>query len=107
MSEQETKQCRHESFNNMVDDEGFPTWDYKTPCPDCGKIKNEIFEDPDDIDPTSRLSQQPHGKNTQYCNKCQMMIEPQTWGGQTGCPYHQRTNEEGEQMWDEFPDEDY
>lgn len=106
MSEQETEPCRHEAFLDMVDDEGFPTYDYDAPCPDCKKLKSDIWQDPKDIDPTERVSQQPHGKQTYHCNKCDGYMEPMTWEGEECCPYHQRTYADGTKLWDEV-DDDY
>lgn len=105
MSEQQA-QCYHQGFNNMYDDEGFPTFDHETPCPDCGKKQGDIYLDPLDIDPTTRVSQQPHGKSTYYCNKCQGYMEPMIWEDEECCPYHQRTYEDGTKLWDEV-DDDY
>ena len=75
-------------------------------CKDCGKSGAEMWSDVDDIDPTSRVSQQPHGKSTMYCNQCQAYVVPTSFGGEDDiCPYHQRTyqGEEGTVfMYDEF-----
>ncbi len=57
--------------------------------------------------PWTRVSQQPHGKSTLFCNMCQMYVVPTSFGGETDiCPYHQRIShsEDGETefMYDEF-----
>ena len=58
-------------------------------------------------EPLTRKSQQAHGKCTLYCNKCQMFVEPCSFGGQDDlCPYHQQSavDEDGAtyQMYDEM-----
>jgi len=73
-------------------------------CPDCGRKIQEINMDPNDIDPTSRVSEQPHGQNTYYCGQ-HGYVKPDTWQGETVCPYHQRVHhgEEGPEFYyDEF-----
>ncbi len=74
-------------------------------CTDCGKSTFEMWSDVNDIDPTHRVSQQPHGKATMQCNICQMYVAPTMWDGHEVCPYHQNTmqTEEGPvRMYDEF-----
>jgi len=75
-------------------------------CEDCGKSGGDMYSDVDDIDPTSRVSQQPHGKSTLYCNQCQAYVCPTSFGGDDQvCPYHQRSyqSEEGTvMMYEEF-----
>jgi len=74
-------------------------------CPDCNKSLEEMFLDADDIDPTERTSEQPHGGCTLYCNACQMYVKPARWDGEEVCPYHQRVRqtEEGTVfMYEEF-----
>ena len=51
--------CRHDGFIDMFDDDADPTFNHKTVCPECNKRKGDIFEDPNDIDPTCKVSQQP------------------------------------------------
>lgn len=70
----------------------------------------ENFINPNKIDPNTRLSQQPHGKQTLYCNRCQMYVEPCSFDGKDKlCPYHQRVayDEDGAtyRQYDEFNDE--
>ena len=74
-------------------------------CTTCNKLVSEMFSDPNDIDPTTKVSQQPHGQNTLHCNICEMYVKPTKWEGEDVCPYHQRTmsTEEGPVlMYDEF-----
>ena len=75
-------------------------------CEDCGKSGGDMWSDVDDIDPTTRVSRQPHGKSTMYCNQCQAYVCPTSFGGDDQvCPYHQCTyqGEEGTVfMYDEF-----
>lgn len=59
------------------------------------------------FEPWTKVSQQPHGQSTLYCNMCQMYVKPTSFGGEDGiCPYHQRSSvdEDGAtyQMYDEF-----
>lgn len=109
MSKQETEKCEHRKFLDMYDQDMCPTFDFETPCPDCGKTQGDIFQDPDDIDPTTRMSQQPHGDHTYYCNACQQMVKPiQFEENEECCPYHQRTYSDGTQLYDsEEPDDDW
>ena len=62
----------------------------------------DMFDDIDDIDPTTRVSQQPHGGATTYCNMCQSY----TKSDQDGCVYHQKVLDGGEEgpylRYDEF-----
>tara|TARA_Y100001949_G_C15963086_1_gene320222 strand:+ start:1058 stop:1522 length:465 start_codon:yes stop_codon:yes gene_type:complete len=60
-------------------------------CNDCGKTGSEMYNDVNDIDPTTRVSQQPHGKRTHYCNLCNGMVEAIKVNNEECCPYHQRT----------------
>jgi len=75
-------------------------------CKDCKKLQYEIFNDVNDIDPTCRVSQQPHGeKCNYYCGQCEMFVAPDNFDGSDHCPYHQyvRHNEEGSYLqYDEF-----
>jgi len=72
----------------------------------CGKSGGDMHSDVDDICPTDRVSQQPHGSNTLYCNICQAYVTPTSFGGEYElCPNHQRTyqGEEGTVfMYEEF-----
>ena len=56
--------------------------------------------------PFTKVSQQPHGNQTLYCNLCQMYVKPCSFDGEDElCPYHQRVGhgEEGSYlMYDEF-----
>jgi len=74
-------------------------------CSDCGKSGGDMYDDVNDINPNRKVSQQPHGKNTHYCNEHGFVI-PTSFGGEDElCPYHQRTyqGEEGTVfMHDEF-----
>jgi len=77
----------------------------RTRCPECNKSLQEMFLDEDDIDPTEKTSQQPHGGRTMYCNACQMYVKPTMWDGEKVCPYHQRVRqtEDGQEfMYEEF-----
>lgn len=56
-------------------------------------------------EPLTKVSQQPHGKSTLHCNKCDMYVVPTTFNGQECCPYHQQVyqSEEGPVfMYDEM-----
>ena len=97
MSEQKT--CKHDSFESMVVDGN----DMDLKCKDCGKTGNDMYDDVNDINPARRVSQQPHGKSTMYCNQCQAYVCPTSFDGQDElCPYHQRVSGGGELMYDEF-----
>lgn len=98
------EQCRH-VIPDRVDGDFI---DRK--CTECGKTCGEMFNDLKDIDPTTKVSQQPYGKSTLYCNACQMYVVPTSYAGETDiCPYHQRVSysEDGEVdfMYDEFDQE--
>ena len=116
-----TSNCQHEALEDVVKTywDNYPEGnseaeceqrrqmpdDWELKCPTCGKQRADIQNDPNDLDPTSRTSQQPHGDCTMYCNMCQMYVKPTTWDGEQVCPYHQRTmqTEEGPAlMYDEF-----
>ena len=75
-------------------------------CEDCGKSGADMYSDVNDIDPTCRVSRQPHGESTMYCNQCECYVKPTSFGGEDDvCPNHQRTyqSEEGTVfMYDEF-----
>ena len=62
--------------------------------------------DPHKTDPTTKPSQQPHGKKTMWCNQCEMYVAPTDFGPMKDiCPYHQQVyqSEEGPVfMYDEF-----
>ncbi len=116
-SEQTQKKCYHDQLVGLLDE----YWNDESqsrakggfagietagdiPCPDCGRTIAEINRDPKDIDPTSKVSEQPHGNNTHYCNQ-HGYVKPDTWQGETVCPYHQRVSygEEGPEFYyDEF-----
>ena len=84
----------------------------KTPhtmCERCTVVLAKCSEyqmDPHKTDPTTKPSQQPHGKKTMWCNQCEMYVEPTDFGPEKDvCPYHQRVyqSEEGPvYMYDEF-----
>jgi len=80
--------------------------DMEWKCSDCGKTGSDMYDDVNDINPNRRVSQQPHGSSTLYCNMCQGYVIPTSFGGQNDiCPYHQRSyqSEEGTvMMYDEF-----
>jgi len=95
----ETTQCKsHHGMESCLID----TEDHNVKkCSVCEKTTMEMFDDLDDIDPTTRVSQQPHGKSTGYCNMCQGF----TARDGDGCVYHQKTlySEEGAYLrYDEF-----
>ena len=98
----EGKMISYKELSKMWNGTGNHEWK----CIDCGKSGGDMHSDVDDIDPTSRVSQQPHGMSTLYCNMCQAYVKPTSFGGEDElCPYHQRTyqGEEGtEFMYDEF-----
>ena len=120
MSEQKT--CSHDNINKVIEkhEEDFysiegmkyeervkkygDTRDVQ--CPDCNKSLNDMYDDVNDVDPTNKRSQQPHGSNTMYCGACDMYVTPTSFGGESNlCPYHQRSyqSEEGTvMMYDEF-----
>ena len=104
---------------NLID--SYTPWDWsepmcenrvKTPhtlCERCTRVLAkcaEYWSDPDKLDPTTAPSQQPHGKQTMYCNICNMYVKPTTFlDDEETCPYHQqvRQTEEGPVfMYDEF-----
>ena len=97
-----SKKCRHDSFESMVVDGN----DMNLKCKDCGKTGNDMYDDVNDINPARRVSQQPHGNSTLYCNQCQSYVVPTSFGGEDElCPYHQRSyqSEEGTvMMYEEF-----
>ena len=110
-SEQPQKKCYHDNLVAVYDqwwehlgdgDQSISEMDLV--CPDCGKRKGDMWDDPKDIDPTCKPSQQPRGDNTYSCNQ-HGYVKPTTWQGESVCPYHQRVHhgEEGpEFLWDEF-----
>jgi len=120
MSEQKT--CGHNNMNKVIEkhEEDFYSVEgmmYEervkkygnsrdVQCPDCNKSLNDMYDDVNDVDPTSKRSQQPHGSNTMYCGACDMYVTPTSFGGEDElCPYHQRSyqSEEGTvMMYDEF-----
>jgi hypothetical protein len=104
MNEQQA-QCYHQGFNSMYDDEGFPKFKYDTHCPDCGKTQGDIYLDVNDIDPTTKLSQQPHGKSTYHCNKCDGYTEPIMFKDKECCSRHQRTYSDGTKLYDEYEED--
>ena len=97
----------------LVNIDPYVKWDFsepmcenrvKTPhtmCERCTVVFarcNEYRNDPDKTDPTTKPSQQPHGTQTMYCNKCESYVAPITFGDETDlCPNHQRVyqSEEG------------
>ena len=96
-----------EIHRHSVPDRDEDDWKTEQKCSECGKTTQEMRDDVNDEDPTTRRSQQPMGKSTLYCNMCQMYVVPTSFGGETNiCPYHQRVSrsEEGEVefMYDEF-----
>lgn len=100
----ELKKCAsHYNMENQLLDTN-ESW--KKICSVCGKTTQEMFRDVNDIDPTHRVSQQPHGESTLHCNACGRYVTPTNWDGEQVCPYHQRTrySQDGEpiQMWEEF-----
>ena len=105
MSEETIKKCTHPNFEAMcqADDEHDST---ELKCDLCGKTGSDMFDDLDDINPNRKVSQQPHGSSTLYCNICQRYVTPTSFGGENDiCPYHQRSyqSEEGTvMMYDEF-----
>ena len=73
-----------------------PGWDQPLKCETCG------------FEPWTKVSQQPHGDQTMYCNKCQMYVKPDTFHGQECCPYHQQVvdTEEGPDYYYDEMDQD-
>ena len=64
------------------------TGNHEWKCNDCGKSGGDMHSDVGDICPTDRVSQQPHGSNTLYCNICQAYVTPTSFGGEDElCPY--------------------
>lgn len=71
-------------------------------CSGCNKTNLDLRADPNEIDPSTKVSQQPHGNQTMYCNMCSMYVKPDQDGD---CPYHQKVmvGEEGPYLkYDEF-----
>ena len=119
MSEQKT--CGHNNMNKVIEkhEEDFYSVEgmkYEervkkygntrdVQCPDCNKSLNDMYDDVNDINPNRKVSQQPHGKNTHYCNEHGFVI-PTSFGGEDElCPYHQRSHQSEEgtvMMYDEF-----
>ena len=58
--------------------------------------------------PWTKVSQQPHGNQTMYCNRCQMYVKPDTFHGEECCPYHQQVvdTEEGPDFYYDEMDQD-
>jgi hypothetical protein len=100
----ENKKCYHESMLSQADEFGEPL-DICI-CEECNVKREDAFTNPSDIDPFTRVSQQPHhDKFTLHCNRCDMYVEPDLFDGEEHCPHHQyvRHNEEGSFLqYDEF-----
>lgn len=108
--------CRHQKLYDQFEDDSntMSTYDFNIKwylgkdeirCGECSKTLEQMFLDEDDIDPTEKTSQQPHGRATMYCNACQMYVKPTMWDGEKVCPYHQRVRQTDEGqvfMYEEF-----
>ena len=86
----EIENCIH-CQSEVVYEEKKDSWGDGIPkiCSKCGFL------------PFTKVSQQPHGNQTLYCNICQMYVKPD----EDGCPYHQKVlqSEEGPYLkYDEF-----
>ena len=97
----------HWDYNDVMCDNKVAT--QHTLCERCTVVLarcNKNYMDPTKMDPTTKPSQQPHGKQTMYCNKCQGYVEPITFGDEKDCcPNHQRVyqSEEGPvYLYEEF-----
>ena len=91
---EENQNCIHCQSTVEYEDK-LDSWKDKIPkiCGKCGFL------------PFTKVSQQPHGNQTLYCNQCQMYVKPTKWENEDVCPYHQRvgTSEDGPYlMYDEF-----
>ena len=87
----EMKKCNHESMLNQVDKDGSPSDDCV--CYECGTTLEDAWQHADDVDPFTRITQQPYLKNTMHCIQCDRYVEPYVFNGEDYCPAHKRSEQ--------------